>query len=189
MLEMTRPIHGSGRVVTMDSGFCVTAGILALHDHGVFGQALAKKRGRYWAKGVPGDAINEHFKDKEIGSTETFTQQMDGKELHVHCQKEDKYVTKIMSTHGLITDIADHQAYRYLNGEWKSFLYPEPVLPHNRAKHWVGDCNSRRHDPIGLDETRRTKCWKHRQFTFFLGLSEVNANNTKASACNRPATP
>ena len=72
MCEMTRPIHGSGRVVTMDSGFCVTAGILALHDRGVFGQALVKKRGRYWAKGVPGDAINEHFKDNEIGSTETL---------------------------------------------------------------------------------------------------------------------
>ena len=162
MCEMTRPIHGSGRVVTMDSGFCVTAGILALHDRGVFGQALVKKRGRYWAKGVPGDAINEHFKDKEIGSTETFTQNIDGKEFHVHCQKEDKYVTKIMSTHGLITDVVDHRAYRYLDGQWKSFLYPEPISRHNRAKHWVDDHNSRRHDPIGLDETWRTKCWEHR---------------------------
>ncbi len=43
MLEMSEPIHGSGRVVTHDSGFCVTAGILALHDVGVFGQALIKK--------------------------------------------------------------------------------------------------------------------------------------------------
>ena len=51
MLEMTKPIHATGRVVTMDSGFCVTAGILAMHDHGVFGQALIKKRGRYWPKG------------------------------------------------------------------------------------------------------------------------------------------
>ena len=30
---------------------------------------------------------------------------------------------------------------------------------------------------------------EHRQFTFFLGLTEVNANNTKARACGRPATP
>ncbi len=55
MLEMTKPIHNTGKVVTMDSGFCATAGILALHDAGVFGQALIKKRGRFWPKHVPGN--------------------------------------------------------------------------------------------------------------------------------------
>ena len=36
----------TGKIVTMDSaGFCVTAGILAMHDHGVFGKAFIKKRG------------------------------------------------------------------------------------------------------------------------------------------------
>ena len=44
MLEMTEPIHGSGKIVSMDCGFCVTAGILALHDNGVYGQVLTKKR-------------------------------------------------------------------------------------------------------------------------------------------------
>jgi hypothetical protein len=53
MLEMTKPIHGTGKVVSMDSGFCVTAGILAMHDVGIYGQALIKKRGRYWPKHVP----------------------------------------------------------------------------------------------------------------------------------------
>ncbi len=43
MLEMSEPIHGSGRVVTLDSGFCATAGILVLHDVGVFWQALIKR--------------------------------------------------------------------------------------------------------------------------------------------------
>jgi hypothetical protein len=33
-----------------------------MHDHGVYGQLLVKKRGQYWPKGVPGDAINRHFK-------------------------------------------------------------------------------------------------------------------------------
>ena len=45
MLEMTKLLHTTGKIVTMDSGFYVTAGILAMHDHGVFGQALIKKRG------------------------------------------------------------------------------------------------------------------------------------------------
>jgi hypothetical protein len=43
MLEMRKPIHGTGKVVSIDSGFCVTARILAMQDKGVYGQALIKK--------------------------------------------------------------------------------------------------------------------------------------------------
>lgn len=42
MLWMTKPIHGQGKVVTMDSGFCVAAGIIALHKWSV--QAVAHKK-------------------------------------------------------------------------------------------------------------------------------------------------
>ncbi len=40
LLAMTEPIHCTGKVVTGDSGFCVTKGVLALHDAGVFGNVL-----------------------------------------------------------------------------------------------------------------------------------------------------
>jgi hypothetical protein len=43
MLEMTEPIYGTGKIVPMDSGFCVSAGILVLHDKGVYDQVLIKK--------------------------------------------------------------------------------------------------------------------------------------------------
>jgi hypothetical protein len=46
MPEMTKNIHGTGKIESMDCGFCVTVGILALHDHGVYGQSLVNKRGR-----------------------------------------------------------------------------------------------------------------------------------------------
>jgi len=39
MCEMTEPIHSTGKVVSMDSGFCVTVSILHLHDLGVYGQS------------------------------------------------------------------------------------------------------------------------------------------------------
>jgi hypothetical protein len=42
LLNMTAPIHPTGKVVT------------ALHNRGVYGQFLIKKR-RYWPKHVPGD--------------------------------------------------------------------------------------------------------------------------------------
>ena len=189
MLEMVQPIFNSGRVVTMDSGFCVTAGILAMHDHGVYGQALIKKRGRYWPRHVPGDAIEEHFAEKEIGDVDCLKQTIDGKDFFVHCTKDDGYVTKIMSTHGLLAEVPDHRTRRVVNGEVKTFNYIEPLSRHNRAKHWVDDVNNRRHDPISLESSWATKFWPHRQFTFFVSIAEVNANNSQARAKSKPAQP
>ena len=85
----------------MDSGFYVSVGIIAMHNFGVYDQSLIKKR-RYWPKNVPGDAIDSYFANKELGSAKTFRQVFDGKPSLVHYHKEDRYVTKIMSTHGLI---------------------------------------------------------------------------------------
>ena len=43
MLCMTEPIHQTGKNVTHDSGFCVAKGVIELHKHGRYGQALIKK--------------------------------------------------------------------------------------------------------------------------------------------------
>ncbi|KAL7460481.1 hypothetical protein ACHAXS_000931 [Conticribra weissflogii] len=51
-----------GKVVTMDNGFCVATGILALHDVEVFVQALIKRQGKFWEKHVPGNQIDECMK-------------------------------------------------------------------------------------------------------------------------------
>ena len=45
-LEMMESIHDTGKVVTDDSGFCVTQGVLALHD---------------MPKEVPGDNIDHYM--------------------------------------------------------------------------------------------------------------------------------
>ncbi len=111
MLYMTKPIHNTGKVVTMDSGFCVAAGILALHDVGVYGQSLIKKRGRFWPKHVPGQFIDDRMKDKE-----TYKQTIGGKDFLVHCQKDDRYVTKIMSPHGILKQVDDHVTYHNIYG-------------------------------------------------------------------------
>lgn len=187
MLYMTEPIHHTGKVVCMDSGFCVTAGILALHQVGVYGQALIKKRGRYWPKHVPGVQMEMEFFDKELGSGKTFVQTIENQKFLVHCHKDDRYVCKIMSTHGLMLPVDDHITHRYVNGEWKSFKYCEPMSRHNRSKHWVDDVNNRRHDPIGLEDVWATKWWPHRQFTFVCSVAEVNALNAKARGRNVPA--
>ena len=45
MLEMTKPVHHTGKVVSMDSGLCVLVGIIAMHIFGVYGQSIIKKGG------------------------------------------------------------------------------------------------------------------------------------------------
>jgi len=106
---------------------------------------------------VPGQLIDNHMKDKEIGFAATYKQSIDGKDFLVHCQKDDTQVTKIMSTHGILKQVENHVTYRNIDGEWKTFNYVELMLLHNRSKHWVDDVNNRRHDPIGLEDVWPTK--------------------------------
>ena len=189
MLRMHEVLKRSGKACTMDSGFCVAKGIVEMEAQlGVYGQALIKKRGRYWPKGVPGDMIDDYFKDKEIGECETLQVEFEGKTLFIHCQKEEKYITKFMSTFGTLDD--GHETKRTTSdGTAKRFFYPEPISWHNKAKHWVDDHNQRRHSPIDLAETWKTQWWPHRQFCFFLGLSEVNAATARGRARGEVAEP
>ena len=160
MVRMTRNLWHTGKVFTMDSGFCVSCVIVQLHLKGVYGQALIKKRGRYWASFVPGDHIDDHFKDKRLGEVETLKQEIDGVPFYIHCQKDDGYVTKIMSTHGCISLVEDHETRRQSNdGSYVHFKYPQPISRHNWSKHWVDDANNCRHDTISLSDTWRTKYW------------------------------
>ena len=118
----------------MDSGFCVSVGIIAMHNFDVYGQSLIKKR-RYWPKNIPGDTINSYFSNKEIGSAKTFRQVFEGKPFLVHYHKDDRCVTKLMSTRGLINEIPTHKTYRRVTGEWKTFNYTEPIYRHNHSKN------------------------------------------------------
>ena len=65
MLRMCDPIFSSGIFVVVDSGFCVSKGIAALLYFGVYATALINKR-KYWPNGVPGDAIDQYFADKDV---------------------------------------------------------------------------------------------------------------------------
>ena len=65
MLRICEPIFSTGKCVVLGSGFCVSKGITALLEVGVYASALIKKR-KYWPKGVPGDAIDEYFEDKDV---------------------------------------------------------------------------------------------------------------------------
>ena len=76
-----------------------------------------------------------------------YVQHIDGVPFLVHCHKEEKYVCKVMSTHGLLVE-TDKVTYWRIGNEWKSFKYTEAIANHNTSKHWVDDVNQRRHAPI-----------------------------------------
>ena len=136
-------------------------------------KALIKNRRQYWP-------VDAHFASLEIGNVDTLKQVLDGKNFLLHCQKDDGYVTKIITTHGTLREIDDHHTRRVVNGQVKTFCYVKPISRHNLAKHFVNDVNNRRHDPIGLDQGWPAKRWDHCQFAFFSSAAEANAVNSQA---------
>jgi hypothetical protein len=72
---MCTPIFGTGKVVV----------VVALASRGVYAGALIKKR-RYWPKGVLGEAIDEHFRNKEVGDVDMLEAKTeDNKPFRIFC--------------------------------------------------------------------------------------------------------
>jgi hypothetical protein len=67
-----KPLCYTGKVVILDSGFCVVKGIVELKKKGVYSAALVKKR-RYWPKYFRGDEIKDYFAEKEVGSVDSWS--------------------------------------------------------------------------------------------------------------------
>ena len=84
---LTQPIHRAGRLVVLDSGFCILQGLVELEKVGVFTHALIKKR-QYWPKHVPGEQIIQHFTDKSVSSSDAIKGESDGVPYHIYSMKE-----------------------------------------------------------------------------------------------------
>jgi hypothetical protein len=188
MLEMTKPLHGTGKVVVADSGFCVHDGVIACHKKGVNFQAYVKKR-QHWLKGVPGNHIDKYLRGALLGHCKMLVQEFDGVHLLIHFCTDADWVSKIMSTHGMLDEIQDHPTYWKVDGSWKTFKYLEPFSRYSQGKHWVDDVNNRHHDPIGLEEVWQTKWWPMQQFTFICSIAEVNAVQSWARGTREATMP
>jgi len=185
MWRMCKPIFHTGKVVILDSGFCVLQGIIQLKKVGVFAAALIKKR-RYWPKHVDGDAIAAHFADKEIGYTDALPGELDGVPFHLFCMKEPDYIMSIMSTYGTTSpkDSQKETRHHYKNMQGQivttTFKYPDIVANHYAYRGCVDDHNNKRQDGgkkqgLALESTWVTYRWPVRVFSFILAITEVNA--------------
>lgn len=173
LLRMTRHIWNTGKVVILDSGFCVLRGIVELAKRGVFASAVIKKR-RYWPKHIDGEAIKEHFHDKPIGSYDSLPGTLQGIPFAVHCQKEENYVMSLMTTYGSLN--TGREAKRQLSDGTKvSFNLIETHEMHYNNRHQVDDFNNRRHNPISFEETWATKRWEIRVFAHLVACTEQNS--------------
>lgn len=173
LLRMLTPIYHTGKVVVLDSGFCVVKGIVELLKQGVFAAALIKKR-RYWPRYVRGDEIRQHFDSKAVGDADAWSGTLDGQSFKIHSMKEPDYVMSLMTTYGTLSRVGCKVTSRKVGNETITFNYPEVVNNHFKYRHAVDDHNSKRHQPISLESTWATTWWPNRVFAFLLAITEVN---------------
>jgi hypothetical protein len=177
LLRLTKTIWGTGRLVILDSGFCVLEGIVALRRKGVFASALIKKR-QHWPKFIPGDMIVRHFDDKDIGESDAYKGTLNGVDFHVYAMKEPNYVMQLMSTYGTLEAKGkmNERIYEAADGRRQKvlFQYPEVVSNHYQYRDAVDSHNCQRMYPIALEESWRTMRWATRVFQFLLAVTEVN---------------
>jgi len=191
LLRLTRSIWGAGKVVILDSGFCVLQGIIRLKINGVFALSLIKKR-RYWGKGVPGDAMNDRLKGKPIGSTDAIHGKKDGVNYHFFMQNDKDYTMKLMGTYSSLHVNEDSKRNRRhtIDDTGKAttqfFQHAECFEHYYQARHCIDDHNHQRHQLPSLEDTWKTIYWENRIFQFILAISEVNAFNAYHYFCLKP---
>lgn len=179
LMRLCSALYGTGKVVILDSGFCVLQALIELKKVGVYAGAVIKKR-KYWPRYIRGAAIEEHMKEKDVGDADVAVGTLDDISYNVFAMKEPEYVMKLMATYGELTPAPDQEkAFRQYekNNQTikKQFCYPPPIANHFWYRHAVDDHNNLRHKLPSIEDTWRTSRWSNRVFSCVLAFSEVNA--------------
>ena len=168
LLRLTKPIHGTGKVFVLDSGFCVLQGLVELKKKGVFAHALIKKR-RYWLKHISGEDIIAHFTDKPIGAADAIKAKLDGMPFYIFGMKESDYIMQIMSTYGTLAMMGEEKHCHVMVLGTKqviTFKYPEVVHNHYWYRDVIDNHNLQQMHPVSMEETWMTTRWSNRVFCF-----------------------
>ena len=151
LLRLCKPLFGTGKLVILDSGFCVLAAVIELMKFGVYASALIKKR-RYWPKNIDRDGINKAMELKDIGLCARLPRELSGVKFDVFAHKEVDYTIMLMSTYGCLNSNDDQKvSVRNVNFEAKEFKYMRVVGNHYRFRRLVDEHNSKRHDGGGQE--------------------------------------
>ena len=161
LLRMTKSIWNTGRVVVLDSGFCVLMALIALEKHGLFAHALIKKR-RYWPKYICVESIKSKCAGKPVGFVDALPGTLDGIPFYVFAMKEPDYVMSVMSTYGALNNVDGSIIKRIWeddNTEEKNatFNYTEVFHNHFAYRYVFDDNNNIRIQPLTIEMTWLTK--------------------------------
>ena len=179
LLRLCRSIYASGRIVVLDSGFCVLAALIQLRKMGIFAHAVIKKR-RYWPKYIAGDDIDAHMKQKKVGEIDIMTGKLSNESFYIFNMKEPAFNMKIMSTYGdKVVPENQENTRRFFKDETgitvkREFKYTTVFYNHFKYRHSIDDHNNLRHSVPSLEETWITHRWPNRVFSFLLAISEIN---------------
>ena len=188
LLHLSKPVHGTGKIFILDSGFCVLQGLIKLKKRGCFTYALIKKW-RYWLKHIPGNEIIAHFANKEIGDADAISGILDEVPFYILGMKEPDFVMQIMTTYGTMKQLGDQKLQHVMvNGSRQvhSFQYPEVIHNHYQYQDVIDNHNSQCMHPIFMEETWMTTCWTNRVFCFLLAVPMENVQNAGVYFCNLP---
>ena len=142
-LHLTKPVWGTGKLVVLDSGFCVLQGLVELKNKGAYTHTLIKKG--YWPKHVLGDDIIAHFVEKMVGETDVIHGELDSIPFYLYGMKDPNYVMQIMATYGALEEKGQDKKRNYIedrNKKVTSFIYPEVEHNHYAYRDMIDNHNS-----------------------------------------------
>ena len=174
VLRMTKSIHGTGRVVVMDSGFGVLQGLIELLKVGLYSSAVVKKK-RYWPKHIKGDSIDEHMSAQEIGSSDALVGRLDDKQFYVYATRDSRFICKLMATYGTLLPAGPEKRRQTGEGRLVTFRYNTVTSNYYKARGAVDTHNNVRQGSMSFEAAFASKDWANRQFAYLIASSEINA--------------
>jgi hypothetical protein len=184
ILRATEAIAGSNRVVFMDSGYGVLCALPELRRRGLHATVVLKKK-KFWAKGLPGEAILEAVRMTPVGTTKALVGTMRGHKLWVGVQVDSKHTT-IMANTWSTTQRNGEMKKRLVGGRLCTFKYCDYQNHYFWARHYVDDHSHNRSACVPLEDAVNTKSWSMRQSMFLDAVCEVNALLAFNYWCLRP---
>ena len=128
ILRLTKKLHGTGKILVLDSGSCVLQGLVDIKKKGIYGATIGKKR-RYFPRYINGEKIKPHFTDKAMGAVDALHDELENVPLCVFAMKEEGCDMMIMSTHETNKRVCNYK-FRTIGGKRISSRYPETMHNH-----------------------------------------------------------
>ena len=99
MLRLNQNIHGTRKIVVLDSSFYSIQVFVGMKNKGVYGATIIKNR-RYWPRYIDGKNIKSHITNKYTEAMDALRGDIENFPIRVFAMKEEDYLMMIMCTYG-----------------------------------------------------------------------------------------